>query len=88
MTNYIDILLTLDGMFCVAPAWEVKEGDLIYLPDVLSGENKIREVIAVATDEPGGNHIKLIEKYIGYPLPKITAKYLKSEVEWNEPIQE
>lgn len=87
MANYIDILLTKDGYFCVAPPWVIKEGDLIYLPDAMNGE-KIREVISVFTDEVGGDAIKMIEKYIGYTLPKITAKYLKSEVEWDEPVQE
>ena len=89
MAEYIDILLTKDGYFCVAPAWVIKEGDLICLPDaVRSGEDKIREVISVATDEKDGDHIKLIEKYIGYPLPKIHAKYNKREVLWNESVQE
>lgn len=88
MTQYIDILLTKDGYFCVAPAWVVKEGDLIVLPNAVTGDNGIREVISVATDEKDGDHIKLIEKYTGYPLPKITAKYYKNEVEWNEPVQE
>ena len=83
---YIDILLTKDGYFCVAPAWVVKEGDLVWLPDALNGENKVREVIAVATDEKDGDHIKMLEKYIGYPLPKITAKCNKSEVVWNDDV--
>lgn len=88
MAKYIDILLTQDGVFCVAPPWAVKEGDLVCVPNVLSGEDKIREVISVATDETDGDTIKLIEKYIGYPLPKIKAKYFKSEVAWDEPVQE
>ena len=87
-TNYIDILLTKDGLFCVAPPWVVKEGDLVCLTDALSGEPKIREVVSVVTDEKDGDTQKLIEKYIGYPLPRIAAKYLKSEVEWDEPVQE
>lgn len=85
MSNeYISIVLTLDGMFCIAPPWEVKVGDYVGLPDGLNGMDKMREVVAVATDSKDGEHIKLIEKYIGYPLPKITAKYFKSEVEWDE----
>ena len=88
MTKYIDIVLTLDGMFCVAPPWVVKEGDLVCLPDVLTGEPKIHDVISVATDSTDGEYIKLIEKYIGHPLPKVMAKYLKSEVEWDEGIYE
>ena len=82
MGNYIDILLLAKGVFCVAPAWRVHEGDLVGLSNALTGEDEILEVIAVTTDEVGGEHIKMLEKYIGYPLPRITAKYEKSEVEW------
>lgn len=83
-TNYIDILLTLTGVFCVAPPWVVKEGDLVSLTNTITGKDEVLEVIAVCTDETDGDHIKMVEKYIGYPLPKIKAKYLRSEVEWNE----
>lgn len=85
MAEYIDIVLTQDGYFCVAPAWVVKVGDFVCVPDALGGDNKIREVIAVATDEADGDCVKMVKKYIGYDLPKITAKYQKSEVEWNVP---
>ena len=88
MANYIDVLLTKDGYFCVAPPWMVKEGDLIGLPDVINGGQKLCEVIAVSTDETDGDHVKMIEKYIGFPLPKITAKYFKSEAEWNDAVHE
>ena len=88
MSNYIDVVLTKDGVFCAAPPWVVKEGDFVSLPNGLTGNNEIAEVIAVSTDEKDGDHIKMVEKYIGYPLPRITAKYLKSEVEWDEPVQE
>ena len=86
MAEYMDIVLNKDGSFCIAPPWSIKEGDLIYLADELTGEGKVREVVAVATDAVDGDHIKLIEKYIGYPLPRITAKYLKSEVAWDEAV--
>jgi hypothetical protein len=36
----------------------------------------------------GGAFVKMVEKYIGYPLPKIHAKYHKNEVEWDEGVQE
>ena len=81
--DYIDVVLTKNGVFCVAPPWVVKEGDLVGLPDALTGKTEIQEVVAVSTDEKDGDHIKMVEKYIGYPLPRITAKYLKSEVEWD-----
>ena len=83
MTQYIDIVLTRNGMFCVAPPWVVKEGDLVGLLDVLMGDSKVHEVISVATDSVDGDYIKQIEKYVGHKLPKITAKYIKSEVEWD-----
>lgn len=86
MNEYIDILLTANGVFCVAPPWVVKEGDMVSLPNTITGKDEILEVVAVSTDEKGGDHIKMVEKYIGYPLPKITAKYVKSEVEWDEPV--
>ena len=85
--DYIDILLTKDGYFCIAPPWVVKEGDLISLPDAMNVD-KIHEVVSVATDSTDGEHIKLIEKYIGFPLPRAKGKYLKCEVEWDEPVHE
>lgn len=83
MVKYIDVVLTQDGVFCVAPPWKVKEGDLIGLQDALTGKEELKEVIAVSTDDTDGDHIKMVEKYVGYPLPRITAKYSKSEVEWD-----
>ena len=88
MSKYVDILLTQDGVFCVAPPWTVKVGDLVSLPDAVNGVNKISEVVSVATDKDDGEHIKLIEKYIGYPLPEVTAKYFKSEVDWDAALHE
>ncbi len=87
MTQFIGVLLTKDGYFCVSPAWDVKEGDLVGLT-ALSGEVKVREVSSVVIDEKGGQYLAMIEKYIGYPLPRITAKYQKNEVIWDEPVQE
>ena len=84
MMEYIDVVLTKTGVFCVAPPWVVKVGDLVSLTNAVTGKDEIQEIIAVSTDEKGGDHIKMVEKYIGYPLPRITAKYLKSEVEWGE----
>ena len=86
MSNYIDILLTANGVFCIAPPWVVKEGDMVSLPNAVTGEEEILEVISVCTDEKDGDQIKMMEKYIGYPLPKVTQKYFKSEVEWDENV--
>jgi hypothetical protein len=88
MAQYIDIILTLDGYFCVAPAWVVKEGDLISLQDALSGKSEIHEVVSVATDSTDGDFIKLIEKFTGNPLPRVKGKYQKCEVLFDEPVQE
>ena len=84
MAKYVGVLLTHGGYFCISPAWDVKEGDLVGLPDVLSGGAKAREVLSVVIDEEGGQYIEMMEKYIGYPLPRITAIYRKSEVVWND----
>lgn len=86
MASYISVLVTKDGFFCAAPPWSVKEGYFVCLPGF--DDSKPHEVISVVTDEKNGDTVKLIEKYIGYPLPKIQAKYHKSEVEWDEDIQE
>ena len=84
MAKYIDVLLTKCGVFCAAPPWEGNEGNLVCLPDALTGENKILEVIAVATCAEDSEYVQMLEKYIGYPLPKITAKYSKREMKWEE----
>jgi hypothetical protein len=81
MASYISVLATKDGYFCAAPPWSVKEGDFICLPSPC--EDKAHEVVSVVTDEKDGDIVKMIEKYIGYPLPKIHAKYHKSEVVWD-----
>lgn len=84
---YVDILLLVNGVFCIAPPWNVHEGDLVCLPDCTTGESKYFEVLSVVTDTVDGDFVKFIEKYIGFSLPKITAKCSKSEVTWDEPIQ-
>ena len=84
MSEYIDVVLTKKGVFCAAPPWVVKAGDLVCLPNLLTGDNEVLEVISVSTDIVDGEHIKQIEQYIGYPLPKITAKYFLSKIEWEE----
>lgn len=84
MTKYIDVLLTKSGVFCAAPPWVVKEGDLVSLPNLITGKDELLEVVSVSTDSTDGDHVKQIEKYIGYPLPKITGKYFLSKIEWEE----
>ena len=84
MNKYIDIVLTANGMFCVAPAWVVKPGDMVGLKNVINGKEEIFDVISVCTDSEGGEYITQLEKYTGVPLPRITARYFKTEVEWDE----
>ena len=88
MSKYIDIVLTQSGVFCVAPPWKVEPGDLVSLMDNVALEISIQEAIAVVTDRVDGDYISMVEKYTGYPLPRITAKYSKSEVAWDEQIAE
>lgn len=83
MLEFIDIVLTQNGTFCVAPPWVIKEGDYVCLPDALTGKDELQEVVAVCTDKTDGDHINMLEKYIGYPLPRVTAKYEKHEVFWD-----
>ena len=84
MIKYIDIVLTLDGIFCVAPPWVVKEGDLISLQDVLTGEPSVHEAISVVTDSVDGDIIAMMEKYVGHQLPKVVGTYRSKEVIWDE----
>lgn len=84
MTKYIDIILTENGTFCVAPPWVIKKGDMICLTHTITGEPKIHDVVSVATDSVDGEHIAQLERYVGHPLPKVLTKYLKSDVKWEE----
>ena len=85
MADYIDVIVTKDGYFCSAPPWDIAEGDLVCIPTI---NKEIHEVLSVATDSKDGPFVKMIESYIGYPLPRVTAKYHKSEVTWVEAVQE
>ena len=86
--EYVDILLLENGVFCLAPSWDMEEGDFVCLPDCTTGKNKVLEVISVATDKVDGDFVTMVNRYVGYPLPKVTAKYKRTEVEWNEPVHE
>lgn len=83
MVEYIDILLLENGVFCKAPSCAVDEGDLVNIPSALTGEPMTLKVIATAWADPQSDTVKLIEKYIGFELPKITKKFKASEVKWN-----
>lgn len=84
MAKYIEVLLLENGVFCKAPSCAVNEGDLVGMPDVLTGGQAIRKVIATAFVSSDSDTVKMIEKYIGYELPPITQKFTASEVDWNE----
>ena len=82
MTEYIDILLLENGVFCKAPSCNVDEGDLVSIPSALTGEQVILKVIATAWADPQSDTVKMIEKYIGFELPKITQKFKVADVVW------
>ena len=84
MTKYIDIIALESGAFCVAPPWTVTEGDYVGIPNVISGEMEVHEVISVATDAENGDFVKMIEKYIGFQLPRAEKKFHKSTIEWGD----
>ena len=84
MANYIDIVLTRDGTFCIAPSWTIHAGDFIAMENPITGATELKEVIATATDSEDGDFIKLIEAYIGCKPCKVTQKYRQSVVSWGE----
>ena len=84
MIEYIDILLLENGSFCKAPLSNICEGDLVCITDVITGENKALKVLAVATDTICGDTTRMIEKYIGYELPKITRRFKAHDVVWGD----
>lgn len=84
MSKFIDVLLLENGVFCKAPSSTVDEGDLVSLPDVLTGKPVIRKVIATAFSSPDGEIVKMVEKYIGFELPKITASFREHDVFWGD----
>ena len=81
MANFINILLLANGVFCLAPAWSVNEGDLVSVTDCM-GEDKVLGVLSVVTDSGDCEIVKMLEKYTGYPLPRITGKYSRKEAVW------
>ncbi len=84
MAKFIDVLLLENGVFCKAPSSTVDEGDLVSLPDVIIGKPVIRKVIATAFSSPDGEIVKMIEKYIGFELPKVTESYRARDVLWGD----
>ena len=82
MSKYVDVVLTVDGFFCIAPAWTVKEGDYIAVENPLTGANELKEVIASATDRVDGDFINLVKAYVGGEPYKVTKKYRKSALAW------
>ena len=89
MAKYIDILLTTDGTFCIAPAWTVSEGDYISVENVLTGATELKKVIAMATDSEDGDFIKLVEAYIGNKPYMVMKKYRANTIAWgNEDVSE
>lgn len=84
MSKFIDVLLLENGIFCKAPSHTVDEGDLVSLMDVLTGKPVIRKVIATAFSDPEGEIVKMVEKYIGFELPKIIQRFGAHDVVWED----
>ena len=83
MINYINIVLTEDGVFCKAPLCKVFEGDIVCLHDPI-GNLCTKKVLAVTTDSEDGETVNMIEKYIGYELPKVVSKYIERQIVWGD----
>lgn len=84
MDKYIDIIVTLDGNFYIAPSFSVSVGDYIAIDNVLTGATEIKEVIAKATEGQDSDCLKLVEAYTGQKLQRITTRYKKLDVEWED----
>lgn len=84
MTNYIDVILTADGLFFVAPPWTIEVGDYISVENVITGATELKQVTAKATDSTDGDFIKLVEAYIGGKPQRVTKKYSEREVLWED----
>lgn len=83
MRKFISIVLTEDGHFCAAPFNSVTEGDFVSMEDNVCGKNP-KKVLSVTTDFADGEHTMQIEKYIGYPLPRITERYAMHTLNWED----
>lgn len=85
--NYVDIILTTDKLFYIGPAWDVKPGDMIGVTNQF-GDQLIKTVEDVITEERGGEVMAFIEKYTGCPLKCINARYRKHDAKWPEEKEE
>ena len=83
MAKYIDLVLTADGIFCIAPAWTIKEGDYVSVVNQITGVSELKKVIATVTESVDGDYIKMIKAYVGCELAKVTQKYRGSELYWD-----
>lgn len=84
MAKYIELVLTADGYFCIAPSWSVGAGDYIAMENELTGATELKKVIATATDSVDGDFIKLVEAYIGCKPQRVTKKYREKDVLWED----
>lgn len=82
MTKYVDLVLTADGFFCIAPSWSVNEGDYITMKNPITGATELKQVIATATDSVDGDFMKMVKAYIGCEPYKVTQKYRVAAVFW------
>lgn len=84
MEKYIDVALTADGFFCIAPSWTIEVGDYISMENALTGAIELKRVIATATDSMDGDYIKLVEAYLGYTPARVTKRYREHDVYWED----
>lgn len=84
MAKYIDIVLTTDGTFFIAPPWTIAVGDYISVENIITGAIELREVKTIATDTEDGDFIKLVEAYIGAMPCKVKQKYRQCDVHWED----
>lgn len=84
MAKYIDVVLTEDGIFCIAPPWTINVGDYISMENALTGATELKRVIAQATDSEDGDIIKFVEAYIKGKPQRVTKRYRESDLYWED----
>ena len=84
MSEYIDLVLTSDGIFFIAPPWTIQVGDYISVENLITGATELKRVTATATDSKDGDFVKLVETYIGGKLTRVTNRYREREVLWED----
>ena len=82
--KYIEIVLLESGLFCIAPAWSVNEGDYVGVVNPVTGAEEMKKVIATATDSVDGEYITMLKAYVGENLYRVSNKYRLSTLHWED----